>query len=446
VGWKRYFLRSPRPVLLFKKDWSELRASRAFWILLLIVGPLVGHGFITAVNSYAEMSGNGSGPAALAQGLTPLDGILTPTFGAYDLAATFLFPFVAIRMIAAERESGAWKLMLQSPSSTRAMIASKCAALLVSWLICFVAGGIAIGLWHGYGGTIYWPELLNLLLGHLLRAGISAAIAVSAAACISGAANAAIVALALTLGTWILEFVAEGRGGWIQIAASFTPTAALRTFERGDFRLSVVFVALLILLTAFCFTCGWMKLTLPRKHRWTATWLIVLLAAAGIAAASRARWARDVSEDRRNSFSREDEAALSHITGPLHITVNLAAEDPRLMDLERSILQKLRRVLPNVSVQYVSAGRSGLFANGDEHYGEIAYEYGGKKMMSRSTTEPIVLEKIYDLTGVAAPTSRGDREFSGHPLAVTPKYAAAIFYLLWPVLVISLWFLNSRLG
>src|SRR5882724_6285568 len=117
VGLRRFFLRSPRFLLLLRKDIRELLASRAYWILLLIVGPLVGHGFVTAVNLYAEASGIGGGPAALAQGLTPLDGIFVPTFGAYDLAATLLFPFVAIRMIAAEKESGAWKLMLQSPAA-----------------------------------------------------------------------------------------------------------------------------------------------------------------------------------------------------------------------------------------------------------------------------------------------------------------------------------------
>ncbi len=61
-----------------------MMASRAFWLLLLMIGPLVGHAFITAVDSYAEASGIGGGPAALAQGLSPLDGILVPTFGAYE--------------------------------------------------------------------------------------------------------------------------------------------------------------------------------------------------------------------------------------------------------------------------------------------------------------------------------------------------------------------------
>jgi hypothetical protein len=60
---------------LLGKEWRELLASRAYWLLLLVTGPLVGQGFISAVNLYAEASGLGGAPAALPQGLTPLDGI-----------------------------------------------------------------------------------------------------------------------------------------------------------------------------------------------------------------------------------------------------------------------------------------------------------------------------------------------------------------------------------
>src|SRR2546430_15585192 len=74
------------------------RSSRSFWLLLLMIGPLVGHGFITAVGLYAEASGIGGGPAALPQGLTTLDGMLVPAFGAYDLAATFLLDRKSTRL------------------------------------------------------------------------------------------------------------------------------------------------------------------------------------------------------------------------------------------------------------------------------------------------------------------------------------------------------------
>ena len=115
------------------KEFRELFASRAFWIMLVIVGALVGHSFITAVNLYAEMSGAGGGPAALAQALTPLDGVLVPTWGAYDLAATLLFPFVAIRLIAVEKETGALKLLLQLPGALGVKVAGQldqCAGIL----------------------------------------------------------------------------------------------------------------------------------------------------------------------------------------------------------------------------------------------------------------------------------------------------------------------------
>jgi hypothetical protein len=96
-------LRSPSFLQLLSKEFRELLASRAFWLLLLAVGFLVGHGFITAVGLYAEMSGSGGGPAAVPQGLNSLDGVLVPTWGAYDLAATLLYPFVAIRMISCDK-------------------------------------------------------------------------------------------------------------------------------------------------------------------------------------------------------------------------------------------------------------------------------------------------------------------------------------------------------
>ena len=110
---------------LFLKEGRELFASRSYWLLLLLIGPLVGQAFLSAVALYAEASGNGIGPAALAQGLTPLDGILVPTFGAYDLAATFFLPFVAIRLIASEKQSGALKLLLQLPGSLSTKVAIK---------------------------------------------------------------------------------------------------------------------------------------------------------------------------------------------------------------------------------------------------------------------------------------------------------------------------------
>src|SRR5262245_50560152 len=122
---RRSFLRLRNVRVLLEKESRDLFASRAFWLLLLMIGPLVGHAFITAVALYAEASGIGGGPAALPEGLSPLDGILVSTFGAYDLAATFFLPFVAIRAIANEKESGALKLLLQLPETLTTKVIAK---------------------------------------------------------------------------------------------------------------------------------------------------------------------------------------------------------------------------------------------------------------------------------------------------------------------------------
>ena len=45
-------MRSPSLVTLLAKEWHELLASRAYWILLFFIGPLVGQSFISAVDDY----------------------------------------------------------------------------------------------------------------------------------------------------------------------------------------------------------------------------------------------------------------------------------------------------------------------------------------------------------------------------------------------------------
>src|SRR5215213_5034598 len=122
-GWRSCFLRSPDAArtlrapwhpLLIKELW-EVLGGRALWTMLLILCPLVGYSFIQAVSLYGEASTAAQQSPVLATGLLPLDGILVPTLGAFYVAITLLFPFVAIRALGYEKESGARRLLLQLP-------------------------------------------------------------------------------------------------------------------------------------------------------------------------------------------------------------------------------------------------------------------------------------------------------------------------------------------
>jgi hypothetical protein len=424
---------------LFAKELRELAASRAYWLMLIFISLLVGQGFITAVNLYAEVSGIGGGASALAQGLSPLDGILVPTFGAYDLAATLLFPFVAIRLIAAERENGALKLLLQFPQPLGVQLIVKGLVLIAAWVIAWIPGIVALLLWKHYGGHLYAPETLNLLLGHLLRMMISGGVAVAAASLAESAASAAIVTLGFTLGTWALDFLAAGRSGWWQTFAAYTPTAALRVFEQGQLRLATVMVMLVLSASGIAFASVWLHSGHQLTIKLVATLAVVTIGALLVWVGSLTQASWDLSEDRRNSFSRADEMALKQIQAPLRVTVYLASEDPRFTDLERSILNKLKRILPRVDIEYAAASRTGLFEGAEDHYGEVWYELAGERAQIQSTTPPIVLEELYKLAHLTPPEPVDEAVYTGYPLATRPRGATSIFYGLLPTGICVFW-------
>src|SRR5262249_30167304 len=113
-AWRRCCLRSPEthrtkiaPLApLLAKEFREIAGGRALWIMLLLVCPLVGYSFFQAVSLYGEASVAGHQSPVLAASLSPLDGVLVPTFGALYVAVTLLFPFVAIRVLSHEKETG----------------------------------------------------------------------------------------------------------------------------------------------------------------------------------------------------------------------------------------------------------------------------------------------------------------------------------------------------
>src|SRR5260370_34375717 len=75
-------LRSPRSPFLWlvDKEWRELIVSRAWWGLLFGIGPLVGVSFISAVRTYAEVSGMNGTSAGVGEALSPLIGVWAPTY------------------------------------------------------------------------------------------------------------------------------------------------------------------------------------------------------------------------------------------------------------------------------------------------------------------------------------------------------------------------------
>ena len=431
-------MRSPKSPFawLLEKEARELVASRSWWVMLVTIGPLVGVSFISAVRTYAEASGLNGTAAGVGEAFSPLVGVWAPTFSACELAAAFLLPFVAIRLVSGDRQSGALKLELQHPMPAIACIGAKALVLLAAWMVAFAAPLVAIILWRSYGGAVYPPELAAILVGHILNAGLTVALAAATASVTEHPSTAAILTLTVTVGTWVLAFVAAVQGGVWDRAAGYTPTAMVAEFQHGLVPLDAVLVSLTLIAAGLFIAAIWMRLGVAVRRRASESIVVAALSTAAVVLWTLATPSWDLSENRMNSFSEGDEQALKHIAGPLRIEAHLAPEDPRRADLEHRALSKLRRAMPGVQVQYVSATSIGLFEQTAPHYGEIWYDLHGKRTMSRTTTAEGVLETIYELAGVPAPVET-DEPFRGHPLATPPRGAAPVFYLVWPALVFA---------
>src|SRR5882757_8732360 len=132
--WRISFLRShdtfrvqdaPRRPLLVKELW-EILSGRALWTMLLLMCPLIGYSFFQATSLYGEASAAGLQSPVLAASLSPLDGVLVPTLG---------FPFVAIRVLGQEKESGALRLLIQLPYRSSTLVSAKLVAVAVAWVL-----------------------------------------------------------------------------------------------------------------------------------------------------------------------------------------------------------------------------------------------------------------------------------------------------------------------
>jgi ABC-2 type transport system permease protein len=436
-------LRSPsRPfVWLVRKEWRELAASRAWWALLALTGPLVGVSFIAAVSTYAEVSaGAGSGCGFVCN---PLDGIWAPTFSAYELAAIFLLPFVAIRLVGGDRQTGALTIELQRPLSPFTRMGAKAIVLLAGWLVTGLAGLAAVGLWLAYGGSAYAPEIAVVAVGHLLNAGITIALAAAAASIADHPSTAAIATLAVTVGLWIVDFAAAIHGGGWTTVAAYTPSALVASFQHGLVQLDIVLIALTLVATGLGVAALWLRPAVPIARRVRDVAGCVAAAVVVIAGAAQVRGSWDASESHRNSFPDADQEALNRIRTPLTIEVHLAPADPRRQELDRQALAKLKRAMPHVRVMYVSRTSTGLFEEADPGYGEVWYHLGDQRVMSRVTTDEGVMETVLSLAGIT-PAADVDDGFQGHPLGARPVAAGWVFYGFWPAVVVGAGVIASK--
>jgi hypothetical protein len=406
----------------------------------------LGYSFIQAVDLFSAASRTALERPELAAGMTTLDGVLVPTLGAFYLVTTLLFPFVAIRALGHEKQTGALKLGVQLPVSETELVVLKLGAVCLVWALSLTPAIFAIVLWKCFGGFVSMVELTNLLLGHALYAVTVASVALFAGAVTDSVSAGAIVTLAFTLGFWVLDFTVGSQGGPLVYLAPLSPTAVLRECERGWFSLPQIIQIGVLALFFTALAIAWLPSGVTGRRKIAASAIILAASAVIFVAAANVRFYADVTVDRRNSFNPADEAALRRMKDPLSITIYLSPDDSRLREMESNVLVKLRRITPNVRVRYAEVPNVGPFGvPGDDRYGLVTYEYQGRREESRSNSFREILPILHNLAGATVRPVETP-SFVGHPLAADSTPAAWWFYGILPASILGCWFLSGRLS
>src|SRR5262245_25100554 len=435
--------RSPIHPLLVKELW-EIASGRALWIMLLILCPLVGYSLFQAVSLYGEASAAAVDSPVLGSGLAPLDGVLVPTFGGLYLAATLLFPFVAIRTLGREKESGTLALLVQLPYRVPTLVAAKMAAIFGAWLAAVICAASALPVWLALGGHLYLPETLDLVFGHVLYGVLIGAIALFSASISESAATAAIITLAFTIGSWALDFALAGQTGVLGWISGLSLTQTLRPFEQGLLPAGLVLRILAAIGGFAALAAVWLHPGVPFGTKCIRSFVCLAIATAVIGVCTQVRLSVDLAEDRHNSFPAADQRALAELREPFIITVHLAPEDPRNVDLRRNVLGKLERAMPHVVIRLATTGQSMVGSTSEETYGEVEYVYGGRTDKSRSTSHREILPLIYALAGRPVPQPIPNQDYPGYPLLADGSPALACFLGALPLLIVIAWWWSRR--
>ncbi len=422
--------------VLLGQEIRTLCISPALWVMLIILSLLVGYSFIQAVALFSQASQTALSYPELASGMNPLPGIFVPTFGAYYLVETLLLPFVIIRLIGQDKENGTLKLLLQLPLSPFELNGVKLAAMGMVWLLFLLPAVSVLLIWQYLGGAVYFQEICTLSLGHTLYSLTIVCIAMFATVISRALPTAAMICLAATLGSWVLDFAASaaGNSGWMTILCNLSLTTLLRSFEDGLFS-SPSLVSFLLLPMSFFLAASVLLHPGQRGLYKIRNLSLVVISLLSVAATlMQFPYYIDVTEARNHSFNPADERGLRQMDKRLTITIHLTQEDGRLYDLEHEVLVKLQRIVPDLKLVFAETQSAGLFAaSGSDNYGLIEYEYGGKQEQSYSNS---ILEILPLLHGLAGQKVEPDEMlgYGGHPLVADASWSRWWFYLFLPFL------------
>jgi hypothetical protein len=271
-------------------------------------------------------------------------------------------------------------------------------------------------------------------------------VAVAAAAAARTVAQATVLAIALSLGSWAIDASSEfaalawmGSLEWASIGRRLAP------FEQG-----IVHLGSLGWFLAAGGSAATVALVVARiehtPRRWWFAGAIAAVAVALLVMFGGVRRGYDGSEQHRHSLPGTIVAALRDLPGEIAIDVWLDRDDGRRTELERGPLAKLSLARPDVELRTPLDASADALATRGADYGRIVVHIGDRSTETRSSSGDEIVRCMFDAAGRAMPPWE-EPAYPGHPFVADGASRTTLVllaYLVIPLGFILLGLLTAR--
>ncbi len=413
-------------VTLVVKELADIFSSRTALLMAIIISFVFGYSFYSAVSLYANASTAAVDNPLYAAGFEPVPGVFVPTFGGLFIIFSFFLPFLFIPLISTERRNNTLTILMQLPYSLGGILTVKTLAAAAYLLFIFLLSLPSLVLWKLWGGHIPAVELLLVVGEYFCYGLLIIAISLFASALFTSTASASILAIAIVIASWLIDFGREMNIAPLLVSLSeWSVTKNLKSFEEG--LLAIRTVMYLISLTSAFFAAAYFLLRFDLKNRWQPLTVVLVVSLIAVIGVSRIDLSYDLSESNRNSFPPKIVQYLQKIPS-LDIDIYLERTDSRFKDYEKSFLKKLLMVKPDTRV--VMASGEALKQN----YGRFVYRIDDKADTTYSNSDEEIFQVIFKLSGISHEESMTEKEYPGYPLVTSVSQQNSIIYLYFALL------------
>ena len=228
---------------IVRKELSVYFTTPVAWVVLVVVAFFSAQVFAGALDGFrllTSRAGEIPGGAALLERVNLTDAVVARLFGSVGLLLVVTTPFLSMRLVAEERRTGTFELLMTAPIRPVEIIAGKYLASLgvlvaaLSLVALFPAFLAVAGRGAQGGGAVEWPTVAAGLLGLLLLGAAALAVGLAFSALAGTPVVAALLSLLVLLGLWLAGMFTVGAGGAARnLAAGVSASEHLAPFLQG---------------------------------------------------------------------------------------------------------------------------------------------------------------------------------------------------------------------